>query len=252
MLAIRHAHPSTETGLFTTGIVFDNGLVPISVSTVSKLAACGLSFCYVSIYSHLGRIHDAMTQCPGSFAMTGEVIRRFVQAHVDVRFNTVVYKGNQADPDSIFVYGKSLGVSEVRLLKLVRHGDAAANWDQLIPELDGAEFVRMIDRLKAAHSGSIRLTVSSLPDIMACSPTATAAPVWGVPNREPVPYGPGFPCPRCRAVSFSFFQGSLPDRAAPLLFRQLCAMLFPSAPDRRHSRRQAARSLSKEGPPWAL
>lgn len=174
LLAVRRAHPSAEAGLFTTGIVSDNGLAPISASLVSRLAGCGLSFCYVSVYSHLDCVHDAMTRCPGSFAMTGAAIRRFVQAHVDVRFNTVVYKDNQSDLDRIFAYAESLGASEVRLLKLVRHGDAAANWDQLMPELSGAEFVGMIDGLRAAHGASVRLTVSSLPDIMACRPTATA------------------------------------------------------------------------------
>ena len=172
---VQSSHPSIKIGLFTTGIVRENQhLAPISVAMANDLSEKGLSFCYVSVYSHLAQIHDKMTHHPGSFSMTREAICRLLQAKVDVRFNTVVYQENQNSLDEILGYAKELSISEVRLLKLVRHGDAMINWNQLMPTLNENEFITLFTRLRKNFGNVIHLSASSIPSVTPCRPVEGA------------------------------------------------------------------------------
>lgn len=175
LTVLQLSHPAVEAGVFTTGIVREKqSLVPVSESAAEDLKKNGLSFCYVSVYSHIPHIHDMMTQHPGSFFLTETAIRRLLKVGVDVRFNVVVYQENQNSLDKILVYAKELGVSEVRLLKLVRHGNATDNWSELMPTLDEDKFITLFAQLKKRYGDVIRLSASSIPSVTPCRPVEGA------------------------------------------------------------------------------
>lgn len=63
-------------GFFTSGVVNNNGSIcPISKKHAGSLAEAGLKICYFSVYSHDAKVHDWMTQTPGSYNITQESIK---------------------------------------------------------------------------------------------------------------------------------------------------------------------------------
>lgn len=169
--SIKSSHPSVEIGLFTTSLIIDNGIVsPLSMSFAERLSDVGISFCYVSVYSNKETTHDIMTQNEGSYYKTRKAIQNLITAGIDVRFNTVVYNGNEKHLSEITECAKELGASEVRLLKLVKHGDAGANWNDIFVDLNDAELNDIFEKLKKEYGDSTRITISSLPKYTPCRP----------------------------------------------------------------------------------
>lgn len=159
---------SISLNLFTTGILsVDGDKNPVSKSYANKLAACGLKVCYFSIYDNDKKDHDWMTNSNGSFAMTTTSIDYLKKFGIDIRFNTVITKRNISKVNEIINLAKELGASEVRLLKLVNHGKASDNWNDL--ELTNEEYRAKIQEVIAATTG-IRITASSEIDIVPCRP----------------------------------------------------------------------------------
>lgn len=174
--AIASSKLTVKIGLFTTGLLTVNGAIfALPVNTARTLKQKGVAFCYISIYSADEQIHDKMTQRKGSFALTQEAIKRLLNAGIDVRFNTVIYSENENHLNQIIDYAKEIGSSEVRLLKLVNHGNARNNWDALSTRLTDLDYKNIINGLKQRYSNSISITVSSMPGIVPCRPSKNSS-----------------------------------------------------------------------------
>lgn len=87
--------PKCRMGLFTTGIIQNNGcLVPVGLDVLTQLYQVGLRICYVSLYSDEEKWHDYMTGVAGSFRKTVQAIKNMHVAGIDVRINLVVTRFN--------------------------------------------------------------------------------------------------------------------------------------------------------------
>ena len=165
----------THVGLFTSGIVLRGSEAgPISPAEAAEMRRAGLENCYLSVYSAHPDVHDAMTRTPGSFAMTRQAMENLRREGVDVRFNSVVYSGNEEGLDALLACAGQAGASEVRLLKLIRHGSAAEAWEDL--RLKTGTHSDRVQALLAAQAGKTgpRVTLSGHPQLAPCRPFAAA------------------------------------------------------------------------------
>lgn len=158
--------PKVSFGMFTTGIINKNGeLMPVTEEMARKLKKAGVSICCFSIYSHKELEHDWMTGEEGSFRMTKAAIANFQKAEIQTRFNSVVTKKNKNSFQKIIDMASEWGISEVRLLKLIKSGRAVAVWEEIgISEEDYREVVEIL--LKG--NSNVRITASGLPDLLPC------------------------------------------------------------------------------------
>lgn len=153
-------------GLFTTGIIKNSEKVKaISSQYAKKLSEQGLKICYLSLYSFEKTGHDWMTGLQGSFELLKESINNLQTAGVEIRFNSVVTKKNILEFDKIVEYAKKLGATEVRLLKLIRHGRACNCWDEL--GITDEEYRMLVSEI-AKKEKELRITASGVIDILPC------------------------------------------------------------------------------------
>ena len=155
-------------GLFTTGIKNENDkLNAITLEEAKQLKEYGLKIVYLSIYSNKELEHDWMTNTQGSFSLTKQAVINFKEAGIETRFNSVVTKRNINSFSEIINLGKLWGVSEIRLLKLIKHGRAKECWDEIgITEDEYIKLVREVHR----WSRNIRITVSGCVEGHSCRP----------------------------------------------------------------------------------
>lgn len=187
--------PDCKLGLFTTGILQNNGcLVPIGLDTLTQLYQSGLRVCYVSLYSDEENWHDYMTGTAGSFGKTVQAIRNMHLAGIDVRINLVVTRFSASRLKTIIEFVSGLDVSEVRLLKLIRHGNATDYWDTI--GISDQEYLETITSIYSCRKKlGIRITFSSIPKLAPCRPMENSC---GCQARKKLLYvtlnGNIFPC----------------------------------------------------------
>lgn len=162
--------PKCSLGLFTTGIIQNDGhLVPIGLDALTQLYQSGLRICYVSLYSDEEDWHDYMTGTAGSFGKTVQAIKNMHVAGIDVRINLVVTRFNASRIRDIISFVSDLNVSEVRLLKLIQHGNAANHWDMI--GISDQEYLHTITSIYSCRKElGIRVTFSSIPKLAPCRP----------------------------------------------------------------------------------
>lgn len=153
-------------GMFTTGIVWNSGEArSISEEYARKLADCGLEVCYFSLYSHLEQEHDWMTKLQGSYKMLNESISRFQAVGVETRFNSVVTRKNMFYFNDIIEFAENIGITEVRILKLIKHGRAKECWEEIgVTE----QYYKNIIRNALKRKNKLRITASGAIDILPC------------------------------------------------------------------------------------
>lgn len=158
-----------EVGLFTTGqYILQNKIVAFSSEYCSNLKDAGLTVAYVSLYGTNKFSHEALTQSSGSLERTMKSIQIMLLCGIEVRLNVVVYKNNIDSLNEIISYANSVGISEVRLLKLINHGNAHNNWNNL--SVDNVLFMKEASRLTELCDNKTRITVSGFPEIVPCRP----------------------------------------------------------------------------------
>lgn len=166
--------PACKLGLFTTGILRRNGY-PVSVESdyLVQLYQAGLRVCYVSLYSDEEKWHDYMTNTPGSFIKTVQAIRNMIAAGIDTRINLVVSRFNFSRIRNIIDFVSGLKVSEVRLLKLIQHGNASKYWD--IIGLSDQEYFQAINAVYSNREElAVKITFSSIPKLDPCRPLSNS------------------------------------------------------------------------------
>lgn len=180
-------------GLFTSGIIEKNGnICSVSEEYAKCLAACGLEVCYVSVYSHDEKKHDWMTGKEKSFETTKNTIQNLKKAGVEIRINCAVTKFNKEKIVDLEKAAYNWGGTEIRLLRLVKHGRAINNWEEI--EITEKEYRQTVwDALKNIHR--IRITASGLIDILPCRPLGNWEKCQAGTNLLYITYhGEVFPC----------------------------------------------------------
>ena len=155
-----------DIGLFTAGIIREKGkVVSVSDKYAAILSKNGLKTCYLSVYSHCQEKHDQMTRYKGSFGLTRSSALALIHAGIEVRFNTVIHADNDREIIKIVQIAREWGASEVRLLKLIRHGRADQCWDQI--GVTGDLYRKAVLDALNSHSG-VNITASGVGDIIPC------------------------------------------------------------------------------------
>lgn len=174
MSSISSIKPDCNFWLFTTGII-QNGsdLAPISLEYSKKLFQSGLKGCYVSVYDIIEDGHDYITSRNGSFTLTKKAIQNMQMAGIDVRLNVVVTKQNHSHLDKLIEMANKWDVSEVRLLKLINHGNAENHWSEL--GISESEYKNSILKFFNGYDQyQVNITISGYPQIKACRPYSNA------------------------------------------------------------------------------
>lgn len=169
---IKRELPDTILGMFTTGIVGNKGqILSVSKHYAEKLYKAGMRICYLSIYSDRAVEHDWMTGQDGSYSLTYISAQILIQIGIEVRFNLVVTKRNIDSISKIIEMVERWGGTELRLLKLVKHGRAIQSWQEI-----GVEESKYRDVVKKvfAKEWRIKITASSCSDIVPCRPFPNA------------------------------------------------------------------------------
>lgn len=153
-------------GMFTTGIVWDSGEArSISEEYAGKLADCDLKVCYLSVYSHLEQEHDWMTRLQGSYKMLNESICHLQAVGIETRFNSVVTRKNMFYFNDIIEFAENIGITEVRILKLIKHGRAKECWDEIgVTE----QYYKNVIRNALKRKNKLRITASGAIDMLSC------------------------------------------------------------------------------------
>ncbi|MBU3201562.1 radical SAM protein [Clostridium estertheticum] len=169
-------------GIFTCGIIEKNGILSnISYPEALKLRESGLKNCYVSVYHYDYKKHEEITNLEGSFDLTMLSIKNMLLAGVMVKVHLVINRFNVNCLDETIRVIASLGVQEIRILRIVETGNAIKNWDTIGVSYSeqNAAVVRVINKL---HTYPIKITVSGFPDLTPCRPFEGAVKCQGGTN----------------------------------------------------------------------
>jgi MoaA/NifB/PqqE/SkfB family radical SAM enzyme len=127
-----------------------------------------VKFVYVSLYSHISKVHDFITNIAGSHAATVTTINKLVDAGIDVRINHVLTRQNISDIIDILQFSSNMKVSEVRLLRLVEHGRAKETWSTIGLTKEEQDIAIATVFMQRQHD--VRITVAGFPELTACRP----------------------------------------------------------------------------------
>ncbi|OGS12266.1 MAG: hypothetical protein A2234_08600, partial [Elusimicrobia bacterium RIFOXYA2_FULL_58_8] len=111
-----------------------NGLRLARRKDVEALVSAGLTHAFVSLHSHIPRIHDFLTGVPGSFAACASAIGNFVGCGVQTALNPVLTTANFGGlADYVRFVRRSLGVRAISLSVVQPRGWAFKNL-ALVPD----------------------------------------------------------------------------------------------------------------------
>lgn len=156
-----------KPGIFTCGIINKN-LSEIVIDSKSNYLNY-LKSCYISIYSLDENEHDKITNLKGALSTTLKSIKNLKEIGVDIKIHLVLNKFNINKIEEIILGLFKIGVSEVRILKLVKNGSANINWD-LIGVEDSLQdkVIKKIFLKKDIFKNKI--TFSGFPEMVGCRP----------------------------------------------------------------------------------
>ncbi|TGE38703.1 radical SAM protein [Desulfosporosinus fructosivorans] len=193
--SFKKADASMGIGLFTCGVITsNNSLSAISFKEANMLKQTGLNDVYISVYHVKPELHDTITNQIDSFAYTKESISNLINAGVEVKIHLVLTKQNINELEYIILSLADLGVSEVRLLRLVHNGSAITNWSDIGVSYQTQNKV-IYDIFSKRHEFPIKITISGFPELTACRPFDNAHKCQGGTNILYVTLeGEVFPC----------------------------------------------------------
>lgn len=122
---------------------------------------------YVSLYDCCADLHDKITQIKGSFSNSLKAITQAKSFNISPKINFVLLKSNILRLDDILNSLDLLKTDEIRILKLVKHGNAMSNWETI-----GIETPLQYQTIQTVLSKKFDtpITVSGFPTIRNCRP----------------------------------------------------------------------------------
>jgi|SRR5665648_34383 len=164
---IKEISPQVEVGIFTCGIC--ENLNPIDFELAKKLKISGLDDSYVSLYHFNSKKHDKITALSGSHKTTCKTIENLLKAGIEVKIHLVINSLNYLEIPEIIKYLLEHQVSQVRLLRIVKTGNAADNWEFVGVPYEAQNMV--IQKIMGTiDCYSSKLTISGFPEQVACRP----------------------------------------------------------------------------------
>ncbi|MBW9159710.1 radical SAM/SPASM domain-containing protein [Clostridium tagluense] len=159
-----------------------------------KLREAGLKNCYVSVYHYDNKLHDRITNLEGSLKLTSLSIKNMLLAGIEVKVHLVINSLNIDSLEETIQFIASLEVSEIRILRLVKTGNAINNWDAIgVPYSTQNDAI--IEIIKKRENYPVKLTVSGFPDLTPCRPFKGAVKCQGGTNVLYVTFeGDVYPC----------------------------------------------------------
>ena len=160
-----------EIGLYTTGNC--RGGKAISRSLSEGMARAGIVDCYFSIYSDNEDEHDKWTATKGSLANTVASIRALQDNGISPKAHLVLNQINQCKIKQVIEFCQSIGMEEVRILKLTPSGNAIKHWNNIgIPIEEQNKLISQLIRDRKDYA--VKLTLSGYPDLHPCRPWENA------------------------------------------------------------------------------
>lgn len=131
------------------------------------MKSSGLSECYFSLYDSDSGNHDRITGVHGSHSATIASIACCLAEGINSKVHLVVNRNSISRLDSIIKSVAALGVSEIRLLRLVNSGRASSHWD--IVGVDAELQTKALTYVFNHQSRfPCKLTISGIPEIVSC------------------------------------------------------------------------------------
>jgi radical SAM protein with 4Fe4S-binding SPASM domain len=122
------------------------------------LKARGLDSIAFSLYSSRQKVHDHITNTPGSFAASVEAIRNSVRSGITTEVHFVATKINIIELDQLSDFVLTLGVRHISVLRFVPQGRGNCNSEQLIPSSQDFKILRAtIAAIREKSPVSLRL-----------------------------------------------------------------------------------------------
>jgi MoaA/NifB/PqqE/SkfB family radical SAM enzyme len=168
--AFKRIDPQNQIGIFTSGVVLQ-GSSPSSISTelARELAKAGLSCAYLSVYHYEDIYHDLITNTPGSLRCVLESIKNLIIAGISVSIHLVLNKYNVSCLEQVIQRLDAMDVSEIRLLRLVKIGNAAIHWNSVGVSYQ-EQNLAIHDIFHKRQRFGCTLSFSGFPKMIGCRP----------------------------------------------------------------------------------
>lgn len=151
--------------LYTTGNLAN--MRSIDEALAIRLKTSRVNTCCFSIYSNSAEIHDRWTQKAGSFRNTIESVTALKRAGISPKAHLVLTRWNVNDVNDLIHYCESIGMEEIRILKLAPAGNAQLNWDCIsLPYVTQNAIIKQVASWR--NESTIPITIAGYPKIMAC------------------------------------------------------------------------------------
>lgn len=151
-----------KVGLFTTFNTGDD-----IEQLLSRLNKAGLDDFYVSLYDCCADQHDNITQIKGSFLNSLYALTHAKSFKISPKINFVLLKSNIFRLENNLNSLDLLKTDEIRILKLVKHGNAMSNWETI--GIETQQQYQAVQNILSKRFDT-RITVSGFPSIRNCRP----------------------------------------------------------------------------------
>jgi MoaA/NifB/PqqE/SkfB family radical SAM enzyme len=156
--------------LFTCGFYYSSyskSLTSISYESTLLHKNNGLSSIYLSIFHKKSYIHDYITGQTNSLNAELETINNYIQSGVKVNVHLVLHNHNKDEIFDILYWLATLGVSEVRILRIISSGNARLHWSDIgISYKKQESIIEKIIYYKDRIP--LPITVSGFPNLIPC------------------------------------------------------------------------------------
>ena len=134
--------------IYSCGVISANGkAVSLSLEMLSILKKAGLRTLIFNMQSANEKTYDLITQSQGHFPLLCESIKNAIKCGIRTEIHFVPMKQNVGDAIEVLRFAEELGVEQVNFLKLVPHGRARENMQNLVP--DDASIGELCEQLVA-------------------------------------------------------------------------------------------------------
>ena len=182
-----------EMGFFSSGNLIGGSF--LSLNLAKRIFKAGTNFVYFTFFSHREDIHDSFTGIKGSFSNTIRSFKSVHSAGMKANVNCVLTSKNINEIEASYKFYCGLKATEVRYLKLIKHGRAITNWDEISINKEMANLVSQFSSSKNRK----RLSFGGFPNISPCRSNLDGSVCGAGINKLYVDiYGDLFPCGSCK------------------------------------------------------
>lgn len=164
---IRNETNDMKMGLYSTGNHSEINYMDENLA--KKLKDSGIDDCYFSIYSNEEKEHDDWTGVRGSFVNTIYSINSTKKVGIVSKAHIVLTRANCNKINSVIEFSQSLGIRDIRILRLTSCGAAKDNWDTIGIPIDEQNSV-IEDLIRNKHRYGVNLSFAGYPTLSPCRP----------------------------------------------------------------------------------